>query len=125
MPILIVSANAYDKALENPAGIVPDDFIVKPVNVAELLERIGVRLGLDWTMPAVAAAPMPVLVYPPANQLTGLRAQIALGYVRGVRQQLDAIDPRYAVFTDALRKLAAAFDLDAMTVFLDAGATHE
>src|SRR5207253_1258501 len=40
-PILIVSANAYDKGLENPAGIAPEDFIVKPVNVGELLERIG------------------------------------------------------------------------------------
>ena len=125
VPILIVSANAYDKALENPAGIVPDDFIVKPVNVAELLERIGVRLALDWTLPVVAVTPVPVLVYPPAGQLAALRAQITLGYVRGVKQELDAIDPQYAVFTDALRKLAATFDLDAMTVFLDAGATHE
>jgi CheY-like chemotaxis protein len=125
VPILIVSANAYDKALENPAGIVPDDFIVKPVNVAELLERIGVRLALDWTMPVLNAAPVPVLVYPPAHHLAALREQIALGYIRGVREQLDAIDPQYAVFTDALRKLAATFDLDAMTVFLDAGALHE
>jgi len=125
VPILIVSANAYDKALENPAGIAPDDFIVKPVNVAELLERIGVRLALDWTLPALALTPTPVLVYPPAGQLARLREQVALGYVRGVKQELDAIDPQYAVFKDALRKLAATFDLDAMTVFLDAGACHE
>jgi signal transduction histidine kinase/CheY-like chemotaxis protein len=127
VPILIVSANAFDKVLENPAGIAPDDFIVKPVNVAELLERIGVRLALDWTLPvaAVAVTPTPVLLYPPAEQLAALREQIALGYVRGVRQALDAIDPQYAVFTDALHKLAATFDLDAMTVFLDAGAAHE
>jgi len=127
VPILIVSANAYDKSLDNPAAIAADDFLVKPVNVAELLERIGVRLALAWTQAAVAvAAPAPaLLVLPPAEHLIALRRQIALGYVRGVQRELDAIDPRYAVFTDQLRQLAAGFDLDAMAALLDAGATHE
>jgi DNA-binding response OmpR family regulator len=94
VPILIVSANAYDKGLENPAGIAAEDFIVKPVNVGELLERIGVRLALDWTMqhaPAMTPPPAPALRFPPTAQLDALREQITLGYVRGVNRQLDAI----------------------------------
>jgi CheY-like chemotaxis protein len=69
MPIAIVSANAYDKGLDNPAGIGADDFFVKPVNVAELLDWIGKRLQLQWTVahrggkaaPARPAAPPPVM----------------------------------------------------------------
>jgi signal transduction histidine kinase/CheY-like chemotaxis protein len=126
VPILIVSANAYDKGLENPAGIAPEDFIVKPVNVGELLERIGARLGLDWRMQAApaAAAERPALHFPPAAQLDALRAQLALGYVRGITRQLDtiaALDPQYVPFSDALRALAARFDLAAMSAFLDQG----
>jgi signal transduction histidine kinase len=126
VPILIVSANAYDKVLENPAGIVPEDFIVKPVNVAELLERIGARLGLDWVMQAEPAqAPeRPVLHFPPAAQLEALREQLSLGYVRGITRQLDAIaalDPQYAPFAATVRGYAARFDLEAMAAFLDQG----
>jgi CheY-like chemotaxis protein len=125
VPILIVSANAYDKTLDNPAGIAAADFIVKPVNLAELLERIGMRLALDWTMavPArIAPIAPPVLVFPPSDQLDALREQLALGYVRGVKNALDALAPHYPVFADALRQLVAKFDLDAMTAFLAAGA---
>jgi len=140
LPILIVSANAYDKTLENPAGISSEDFIVKPVNVAELLERIGERLGLAWTMPGAAPAavpasmprpapaPAPALTFPPAARLAALREHIALGYVRGITRELDAIaalDPGYAAFADALRALAARFDLDAMSAFLDREAGQE
>ena len=132
VPILIVSANAYDKNLDNPAGIAAEDFIVKPVNVAELLERIGARLGLDWALrdapaPAPAAIPVPVpdravARFPPAAQLAALRAQLALGHVRGIVRELDALaalDPEYAPFTDTLRKFAARFDLEAMAAYLD------
>ena len=125
VPILIVSANAYDKTLDNPAGIAADDFLVKPVSVADLVERIGVRLALDWTRPEVAIASSPVLRFPPPAQLAALREQIALGYMRGIVRELDAIDPHYVVFIAALRRLAATFDLDAMTVFLDAGPDHD
>jgi CheY-like chemotaxis protein len=125
VPILIVSANAYDKGLENPAGIAAEDFIVKPVNVGELLERIGVRLRLDWiAQHAPAVTEGPALRFPPAAQLDALREQVALGYVRGVNRQLDAIaalDPDYAAFADQLRKLAARFDLEAMAAFLEQG----
>jgi CheY-like chemotaxis protein len=135
VPILIVSANAYEKGqlehggLENPAGIAAEDFIVKPVNVGELLERIGARLGLGWIMrdtPAQAEekTPAPAPRFPPAEQLDALRAQVALGYVRGVNRQLDviaALGPDYAAFTDLLRKLAARFDLEAMAAFLEQG----
>jgi len=126
VPILIVSANAYDKVLENPAGIAPEDFVVKPVNVAELLERIGARLGLDWVMHAEPApsSDRPVLRFPPAAQLEALREQLSLGYVRGITRQLDAIaalDPQYAPFATTLRGYAARFDLEAMAAFLDQG----
>ncbi|WP_332876143.1 hybrid sensor histidine kinase/response regulator [Massilia sp. S19_KUP03_FR1] len=125
VPILIVSANGYDKTLENPAGIAAADFIIKPVNLAELLERIGVRLALDWTVVVPMQVAPPVLVFPPSAQLDTLREHLALGYVRGVKNALDTLAPHYPVFADALRQLVAKFDLDAMTAFLDAGAQHD
>jgi signal transduction histidine kinase/DNA-binding LytR/AlgR family response regulator len=128
VPIVIVSANAYDKGLDNPAGIPAEDFIVKPVNVAELLDRIGRLIGLEWTtrtpvqaLEHKAAAPMR---FPPAAQLEALRGQVGLGYVRGIKQQLDeiaALGAEYGAFTEAMRGMAARFDLEAMSRFLEQG----
>lgn len=47
-PVLIVSANAEEQGKPNDAHIAHDDFMVKPVNLARLLERIGQRLSLHW-----------------------------------------------------------------------------
>ncbi|SFU40453.1 hybrid sensor histidine kinase/response regulator [Pseudoduganella namucuonensis] len=130
VPIAIVSANAYDKGLDNPAGIGAEDFFVKPVNVAELLDWIGRRLGLEWITQAGSKGisseivTPPVLRFPPAAQLEGLRAQLKLGYVRGIVRQLDdiaALGPEYAAFTGAMRAHATRFQLDAMAQLLEQG----
>jgi hypothetical protein len=78
--------------MPNPAGIGADDFFTKPVQVDELLDWIGRRLRLDWLgaspAPATASAPP----RPPApGALAALRAQLAAGYVRGVRAELDRL----------------------------------
>jgi CheY-like chemotaxis protein len=132
--LAIVSANAYDKGLDNPAGIAASDFFVKPVNVSELLEWIGRRLGLEWETHAGPKAISSEIMaprelrFPPADQLEALRAQIKLGYVRGINARLDAIGalgPDYAPFADTLRGFAARFQLQAMVNFIEGRSSHD
>ncbi|BEU95814.1 response regulator [Acidovorax sp. DW039] len=52
--IAVVSANAFDKTLDNDAGIRPEDFIVKPVRHTELLDWLERRLELVWVDAAAA-----------------------------------------------------------------------
>jgi signal transduction histidine kinase/CheY-like chemotaxis protein len=128
VPIAIVSANAFDKGMENPAGIRAADFIIKPVNVGELLDWIGQRLSLEWITQARAEgvrsempAPATQLVYPPEAAMEALRELIRIGYVRGIQNKLDeigALDPRYLHFTQTMRNFAARFQLDAMADFV-------
>jgi CheY-like chemotaxis protein len=61
--VAIVSANAFDKGLDNDVGIRPEDFILKPVRHSELLDWLERQLGLRWLErrcrrpgPAAAAA---------------------------------------------------------------------
>lgn len=134
VPIAIVSANAYDKGLDNPAGIGAEDFFVKPVNVSELLDWIGRRLELEWITHAApqelsseVVVAKPVLRFPPAARLDALRAQVKLGYVRGIVAELDAIGAlgtQYTAFTDTARGYAARFQLDEMSHFLNQGEPH-
>jgi signal transduction histidine kinase len=120
----IVSANAFDKALDNDVGIRPEDFIVKPVRHSELLDWIGQRLGLVWldaapeAVPAQAAAvPADVMTYPDAAALAALAQAVALGYYRGILNTLDEIErtqPGHMVFVRTLRERARQFQFEAI-----------
>ena len=46
--VAIVSANAFDRGLDNDLGLPPEDFIVKPVRHSELLDWLERRLDLVW-----------------------------------------------------------------------------
>ncbi|RYF30703.1 MAG: response regulator, partial [Comamonadaceae bacterium] len=106
--VAIVSANAFDKRLDNDVGIAPEDFFVKPVRHSELLDWLERRLQLRWTAtPAQAAAPTPqAMVRPAPERLRALESAVGLGYFRGIMNELDAIDsaqPECIAWTGAQR----------------------
>ncbi|MBU1359602.1 MAG: response regulator, partial [Gammaproteobacteria bacterium] len=125
--VAIVSANAFDKRLENDVGITPDDFFVKPVRHSELFDWLERRLSLRWTDSAVAepsAAPAAPVVAPNADRLRALEEAVNLGYLRGILNQLDHIDqvqPECKAWTAAQRVLARQFKFEAMTQLIPAG----
>jgi len=120
--IAIFSANAFDKGLDNNAGIAPEDFIVKPLRVGDLLDWVGHKLEIEWVsadtppVPPVATEPPP-LVPPPEAHLAALDELIGLGYLRGILAKLaeiEKIDPQHGEFVRVLRDLARQFQFDAM-----------
>ena len=132
--LAIISANAFDKGLDNDAGIAPEDFIVKPLHVAELLDWIGQALALEWveadTSPPAAAAPSaPVAAavnYPPAVDLADLDQLARVGYLRGLLNKLAEIErsaAEHAEFVRLARDLARQFRFEALRTFLHA-ASH-
>jgi signal transduction histidine kinase/CheY-like chemotaxis protein/purine-cytosine permease-like protein len=122
----IVSANAFDKGLDNDVGIRPEDFILKPVRHSELLDWLERRLQLQWlaaapatpaSEPMIAASPAVAMAYPPQERLEALQDLVHLGYYRGIMNQLDEIQaqhPQCAAFVIRLRELARQFQFDAM-----------
>jgi signal transduction histidine kinase len=129
-PAAIVSANAFDKGLENDLGITPADFLVKPVRMAELLGWLQRRLGLQWMeaeTPAPAAGPPATLQPPPLPALQALDELVRLGYLRGIQKKLDAIaaeHPASAGFVAELRTLARGFQLDAVAQIIQQALDH-
>lgn len=129
----IVSANAFDKALDNDVDIRPEDFIVKPVRHSELLDWLERRLGLQWLYdeattapagaePAVASAAPAPLTYPDAAALLALAQAVSLGYYRGILNTLDDIErsqPAHSAFVGTMRQLAKQFQFDAMGQILE------
>ncbi len=120
--IAVLSANAFDKSLDNDVGITPDNFIVKPFKLAELLDWLGKVLALEWIVAdrPTAAAPLaeaPPLVPPDESELAALDDLIDLGYPRGIFDRLaeiERLNPTHGEFVRVLRDLARQFQFDAM-----------
>ncbi len=124
--VAIVSANAFDRGVDNLVGIEPDDFIVKPVRHSELLDWLERKLGLSWleasgslsdcgtptvTLPAAAQ------VIPARADLLALQELVRLGFYRGITNTLEAIElaqPATASFARAMGELARQFQFEAM-----------
>ncbi len=129
--IAIVSANAFDKGLENDVGIRQEDFILKPVRHSELLDWLERQLSLAWLTqaPAPAAAlvsaPLTALLWPAASEVKTLSELVNLGFFRGIMNQLDTIEkaqPECHAFVAAMQGLARQFEFEAMARQIDAQA---
>ena len=127
--IAIVSANAFDKGLDNAVGLPTEDFILKPVRHSELLDWLGLRLSLTWLqapVPQTWVKPSPTVAAPPVwapdspahAALSALREAVSLGYYRGIMNQLDALErcqPESTPWVLELRGLAQAFKFEALS----------
>jgi len=120
--LAVLSANAFEKGQDNEAGILSDEFILKPFKLDDLLNWIGARLQLEWVYaprPVLpeAAPPVPELVLPSDDELQALYHALEIGFVRGVHEALDRIaqlDARYAEFVRRARAHARGFQFDAL-----------
>lgn len=120
--LAVVSANAFDKGMENDAGILPEDFILKPVRHTELIDWLERRLSLTWRYDAAAQEVLPAAeaarrVLPNASLLAALQEVVTLGFYRGIMNTLAEIErqqPETAAFVDDMRVLARQFQFEAM-----------
>ena len=103
----------------------PEDFIVKPLKVDELLDWIGRKLGLNGSPPTRRRRRPPpadtaAAGAPPEAHLAALDELINLGYLRGILNKLaeiERLDPAHGEFVRVLRDLARQFQFDAMKEF--------
>lgn len=121
----IISANAFDKNLENSSGITDKDFILKPVNLYELIGWIGERLDLQWIESQeelAKASAVTDYALPPAEVLNDLLEMINMGYLVGVRKLIQEIDEKglaCAQFVTEIRQMSEKFQLGTMKTFIE------
>ncbi len=127
VPVVMVSANANELAPARTSSADHDDVLAKPISLAELLEKIGRLLDLQWVSPLAAEATAASGINPAAKlsaqQIATLRQLGRIGYVRGLREQLDLFErdrPDVRGAIEPLRDLVRAFRLDDFMAALDA-----
>lgn len=126
IPICIVSANAFDRNLENTSGITADDFLVKPVNLLDLINWIARNIPLEWQYEEheVKKTLGQASDYrlPPLERMESLLKMISLGYITGVKEHIREIEANAEAdeqFIKKLQVLTSAFDLEAMKLFIE------
>ena len=119
LPIIIVSANVFDPTARQTDSMYCNDFIAKPFMLPDLLSKLKLHLGIEWTSAAPAtAASHAIRLIPPRTVLSRLSELGAIGYVKGIHAELNQIEsknPMYAPFCTELRTLVERFRLPEYT----------
>lgn len=111
VPIIIISADANERMQNPETDVLNEDFLVKPVDLNLLLNKIGDKLGVKWfhqhqhdEQPEMYIPIQnniseitdtfqmdPSFFTPPNLQdvLAQLEQYLSIGYIRGAKQQLD------------------------------------
>jgi len=118
-PIVMVSANAYESQRSAGGQSHHDDFIVKPVDFWQLLEKVRQHLQIEWLYDEPIAQPAPAPLPPeasaPAQTLEALWGLGQMGHVRGIHRKLDELergDPGNRALAAHLRTLVKEFQLN-------------
>ena len=128
--IVVLSANVGDTRPPETEIAAHDDVVAKPFEVARLLDRLQVHLGLTWCAaprpPAPAAMPSPSDRRPSEAEANELLQWARIGYARGIAQRLAAIEAEIAamgavpgVRLGELVRAADAFDMARLVALLE------
>ncbi|WP_034296618.1 ATP-binding protein [Herbaspirillum sp. RV1423] len=121
LPIVFVSANAFESAHERVDPPLYNDFVVKPISYNELLSKIKLHLQIDWVSlptPVSESPPLeskPMMLVPSQEKLHALLELGAIGYAKGILKKLDDMEQQnsaYLPFTTELRQLVKQFRLN-------------
>ena len=122
-PLIMLSANIGDGANPTSADAGHSDSLAKPVDLNQLIDRLGAHLGLDWVHAAtpVPGPPTRKMRSPGAEHLRDLASLGQIGHVRGIDAKLAelAADPANQPLVDALRRHMQDFDFDGFAETLD------
>jgi predicted ATPase/signal transduction histidine kinase/CheY-like chemotaxis protein/tRNA A-37 threonylcarbamoyl transferase component Bud32 len=129
--VIAVSASVFELDRQQSREVGCDDFLAKPIQKAELLERLRIHLGLEWVyeeqhskvqlrnattfkvgnLPTRLASQVS-FVAPPAEELAVLVDLAMRGDLRGITQRaakLEELEQRWVPFATHLRQLAKDF----------------
>jgi signal transduction histidine kinase/CheY-like chemotaxis protein len=118
--IIMVSANAHEFSPGADGNSPHDAFLMKPIELQVLLERVGQMLGIEWiyaappTVSAPGDAPVGALPEESHHHIEDLYRLGRIGHVRGIEAKLKEIEtenPSTAPFAAHLRTLVTNFDL--------------
>jgi signal transduction histidine kinase len=117
--ILMLSANAVDPHHVLEVERIYDDFLMKPIDLRQLLKKIHGLLNIEWIHDTGPAAPLPgpasfSSAMPPGRDIDELISLGEIGHIRGILAKLGEIEgsaPDCRDFVARIRAVVGTFDL--------------
>ena len=130
--IIGASATATDNAHKEAFVALCDDFMVKPLRIDLLLEKIGTQLGIEWKTSS-GNTPIPesclktetrdnMFVLPAADEIEELYELAQMGDMLKIEvwaAELELKDNKFRCFADKLRELAGGFRTKALLALVE------
>ena len=121
--IIAASASAFEQHRQDSFTAGCNDFIAKPINSDELLEKIRQYLKLEWKFEAKVKVKKvkQALVQPPAEIMKDLSHYAKQGNIGRITKEaikLEKLDPKYQAFAAKLRSYCSEFDINKIRDFL-------
>ncbi len=126
MKVIAMSASVLSFNRDDAFSAGCDDFLPKPFRESDLVEKLGLALGLTWLhaepAAALAAATTAGTVMPPAADLEPLLAAVRRGEIATLRtllEELRARRPECAGFVARAESLAREFQMENLQAWLE------
>jgi CheY-like chemotaxis protein len=118
VPIIAVSASAYDEDKQKSLSVGCQAFLPKPIETKVLLNLLQTQLQLDWIYKKVApkipeSDETTTILPPPPDELATLYELAQLGNMKRLKAQAAQLanrNAKYAPFAHRLRQLAQGFE---------------
>ena len=129
--IMVISGKVEPEVRELVREAGADDYLIKPVSLDAVLDRLKQRLGLKWVIEErrrARAAELPKddadkpVAPPPTEDLQALYTLTRMGYVSGISayvRKLAESDPETAGFRRAIERRLAEFDLETISQWIE------
>jgi CheY-like chemotaxis protein len=127
--IVMLSANAGESHNVLSPDRVHDGYLLKPIDIRQLLDKIHSLLKVEWTYEAAEEAASPaqasvsIVAPPPAEHIHDLMKLGEIGHVRGIQAKLFELEdkfPEHQVFVTQMRGIVNSFDLRRYMAVLEA-----
>jgi signal transduction histidine kinase/CheY-like chemotaxis protein len=125
--IVMLSANAIDPSRALEGEPLYDDYLMKPIDLRQLLKKIHALLNIEWTYEAETTRPSaPAAIsfsVPSADDIDELIGLGEIGHVRRILEKLREIEsrsPHCGDFVVQMRSIVNAFDLKRYATALEA-----
>lgn len=129
VPIVLVSANVFESQHRAADTTMIQDFLVKPVDLPQLLQLVRKHLNFNWLTETQHADLLPAgaaeisISRLAEDDVTELKALAQIGHVRAIRDKLAALRhslPHAHLYLDELEDHVSHFRLKAFIQCLDA-----
>ncbi|WP_375444539.1 histidine kinase dimerization/phospho-acceptor domain-containing protein [uncultured Fibrella sp.] len=128
--VFAFSAKVFDSDRQRTQQAGFDEFIPKPVDLQDLLTKIGQHLNLTWQLAPAASSPVvpataqvreEAAQLPDVAQLDALHTLARMGDIQGILGQLEALEQAnaaYQPFVERIRRAAGEFDTRAIKKYI-------